>query len=61
METETDSFEFSQLSTVEKVEDIDEHVIAEQKGDFYFLSLQTDAKIPLLFYSLIRLFLRTLV
>ena len=49
METETDVFQFGQMSTIEKVEDIDEHVIADQKGDFHFLSLHTDAKMPLLF------------
>ena len=55
VETATDFFQFGQISTVEKVEDIDEHVIADQKGDFHFLSLHTDAKIPLLFYSLSQL------
>ena len=45
VETETDFFQFGQMSTVEKVEDIDEHVIADQKGDFHFLSFHTDAKI----------------
>ena len=53
VETETDFFQFGQMSTVEKVENIDEYVIADQKGDFRFLSLHTDAKIPCLFYSLI--------
>ena len=51
VETETDFFQFGQMSTVEKVEDIDEHVIADQKGDFHFLSLYTDAKIKYLNYS----------
>ena len=45
IEADTDFFQFSQLQMVEKVEDIDEHVIANQKGDFRFLSLHTDAKI----------------
>ena len=49
VETETDFFQFGQMSTVEKVENVYEHVIADQKGDFHFLSLHTNAKIPLLF------------
>ena len=53
METETDFFQFGQMSTVEKVEDIDEHVIADQKGDFHFLSLHTDIKYLLLLLLLL--------
>ena len=44
-ETVTNSFQIAQLTTIIKVENIDENVVANQKGHFQFLSLLlTEAK-----------------
>ena len=56
MDALTNFFQFSQLPTVEKVEDIDEHVIAKQICDFYFLSLRKDTEINTFIISFINSF-----
>ena len=56
MEALTNFSQFSQLPTVEKVENFDKQVIVEQKCDFYFLSLRKDTEIKTFIISFINSF-----
>ena len=39
-----DFFQYGNLATIEKVENVDEHIVANEKGNFHFSLLFGDAK-----------------